>query len=156
MRALGARHARGRIDQPAGEQGDLEAELAQQAREEAVQLVTESAAPPDDELVVDRLELERQGPPGGDVEVLEGHCAQVGEAELGESLQRPFGPRREADPSEISVDVHWATVDSSAHTRANGHLAAPRPRRYRRANVSRVDRRRTGNRDPRLPRAAAH
>ncbi len=89
-----------------GEERDVVAELAQEPGEEAVQLVTEPAAAARDDLVVDRLELDRKPPPGGDVEILERDAVQVSEDEPGEGVERRRGRARSSDPLEIGIDVH--------------------------------------------------
>jgi hypothetical protein len=89
-----------------GEERDVVAELAQEPGEEAVQLVTEPAAVPRDDLVVDRLDVDRKPPPGGDVEILERDAVQVSDGEPGEGVERRRGRARSSDPLEIGIDVH--------------------------------------------------
>ena len=106
MRAVVAWAAVPRLRNFRGEERDVVAELAQEPGEEAVQLVTEPPAAACDHLVVDRLELDREPAPGGDVEVLERDAVQVGERELGEAVERRRGRALGSDPLEIGVDVH--------------------------------------------------
>ena len=106
VRAVVAWAAVPRLRHFRGEERDVVAELAQEPGEEAVQLVTEPAAAARDDLVVDRLELDREPPPGRDVEILERDAVQVGESELGEGVERRRGRARSSDPLEIGVDVH--------------------------------------------------
>src|SRR5262249_42936653 len=105
-----ARFARGRIDGLAGQKGGLEPQLSQQTGEEPVQLVTESAAAADDDLVEERVRLEGERPPGGDVEVLERDGEEVGEVQLGEAVEGAGGRPLEADPLEIEARVHELAV----------------------------------------------
>jgi hypothetical protein len=55
---------------------------------------------------VDRLELDREPPPVGDVEILERDAVQVGEGELGEGVVSRRSGTLGPDSREIGVDVH--------------------------------------------------
>jgi hypothetical protein len=106
VRALRAGRARVRVDRLPGEQGDVEAERAEELGEQPVQLVTEAATATGDDLVEEGVRLEHERTAGGDVEVLEGHRAQMREAQLGKAVERRGRIPVDADPPEIRGDVH--------------------------------------------------
>ena len=83
------------------QQVDLEAELAEQRRERAVQLVTEAPATAQGDLLGERDLVELDGHAEMDVEVLERHALEVGPVQPRERLR---GGRRPAvDPQARQI-----------------------------------------------------
>ena len=92
------------------EHGDLEAERAQQRREEPVELVAEAAAPPRHDLVEQGLVVEHDRLVGVDAEVLEGDRLEMGDLQGAQGLGRGSQRAAVADPVEVGLNVHGRSL----------------------------------------------